>query len=247
MIKDVLLDVVKHTNGLGFIEAVKIEGTEETTDLSAMDVDRTVMMYGQLNQKVNDFKGICGAANLGFLNWLLTWEYLNDDGASLKVVRNERNGFEQPEEIEFKGASGSPWYYRFMSGALVEEQLKTVKFRGAEWNIEFQPSQKSIQLFNNAAQGIVQFEPYFSLTTKNNQLLMGFGTGGNSHRGHLVFADNVQGELSSTFHWPIVQVMAIFKLASTGNCKISIADIGALQITIDSGIGTYSYILPAKS
>ncbi|SVE29749.1 uncharacterized protein METZ01_LOCUS482603, partial [marine metagenome] len=28
---------------------------------------------------------------------------------------------------------------------------------------------------------------------------------------------------------------------------ISIADIGALQITIDSGIGTYSYILPAKS
>ena len=76
---------------------------------------------------------------------------------------------------------------------------------------------------------------------------MGFGTGGNSHRGHLVFADNVQGELSSTFHWPIVQVMAIFKLASTGNCKISIADIGALQITIDSGIGTYSYILPAKS
>ena len=70
MIKDVLLDIVKHTNGLGFIEAVKIEGTEDTTDLSAMDVDRTVMMYGQLNQKVDDFKGICGAANLGFLNWL---------------------------------------------------------------------------------------------------------------------------------------------------------------------------------
>ena len=134
-----------------------------------------------------------------------------------------------------------------MSGALVEEQLKTVKFRGAEWNIEFQPSQRSIQLFNNAAQGIVQFAPYFSLTTENNQLLMGFGTGGNSHRGHLVFAENVQGKLSSTFHWPIVQVMAIFKLASTGNCKISIADIGALQITIDSGIGTYSNILPAKS
>jgi len=247
MLKDVLLDVVKHTNGLGFIEAIKIEGTDETTDISGMDVDRTVMLYGQLHKPVSEFKGMFGGANLGFLNWLLNWEYLNDDGATLNVIRRERNGVEQPEEIEFKGSSNSPWYYRFMSGALVEEQLRTVRFKGADWDIEFQPSQKNIQLFNNAAQGIVQFEPYFGLMTNNGQLLMGFGTGGNSHRGELVFANNVQGKLSSTFHWPIAQVMAIFKLATSGNCKISIANVGALQITIDSGIGIYNYVLPAKS
>ena len=247
MLKDVLLDVVKHTNGLGFIEAVKIEGTTSETSISAMDVERTVMLYGQLHNAVSEFEGTFGAANLGFLNWLLNWEYLNDDGSSLSVVRKERNSVEQPEELEFKGSAGSPWFYRFMSGALVEEQLRTVRFKGADWNIEFQPSQKSIQLFNNAAQGIVQFEPYFSLTTNGDDLSIGFGTGQNSHRGELVFASNVQGKLTNTFHWPIAQVMAILKLASSGSCTMSIADVGALKITVDSGLGTYSYVLPAKS
>jgi hypothetical protein len=78
-------------------------------------------------------------------------------------------------------------------------------------------------------------------------LSVGFGTGQNSHRGQLVFANNIQGKLSTTFHWPIAQVMAILKLASSGNCKISIASVGALQIAIDSGTAIYNYVLPAKS
>jgi hypothetical protein len=247
MLKDVLLDVVKHTNGLGFIEAIKIEGTAEETNISGMDVDRTVMLYGQLHNTVDEFEGTFGAANLGYLNWLLNWDYLNDDGSNITVIRKVRNSIEQPEEVEFKGSAGSPWYYRFMSGALVEEQLRTVRFKGADWDVEFQPSQKSIQLFNTAAQGIVQFEPYFSLSTDGGNLSVGFGTGQNSHRGQLVFANNIQGKLSTTFHWPIAQVMAILKLASSGNCKISIASVGALQIAIDSGTAIYNYVLPAKS
>ena len=97
MLKDVLLDVVKHTNGLGFIEAVKIEGTTSETCISAMDVDRTVMLYGQLHNAVSEFEGTFGAANLGFLNWLLNWEYLNDDGASLsdsQCNREHRSNFQ---------------------------------------------------------------------------------------------------------------------------------------------------------
>ena len=75
MLKDVLLDVVKHTNGLGFIEAVKIEGTTSETSISAMDVDRTVMLYGQLHNAVSEFEGTFGAANLGFLNYPV-WDFL---------------------------------------------------------------------------------------------------------------------------------------------------------------------------
>jgi hypothetical protein len=245
--RDILLDIVKHTNGLGFIEACKIEGTDENTKIAAMDVDRTVMMYGELNKPEPQLNGISGAGNLAFLNWLLNWEYLNDDTSTIDVKREERNGHEQPVELTFKGSVGSPWHYRFMSGALVEEQLKTVKFRGVDWDVEFAPSQKSIQLFNNAAAGIMAFEPYFSLSTNNGQLTMGFGTGGNSHRGELAFANNISGTLKNTYHWPIAQVMAILKLASSGTCTISIADVGALQIKVDSGLGTYSYVLPAKS
>jgi hypothetical protein len=245
--RDILLDIVKHTNGLGFIEACKIEGTDEETKIAAMDVDRTVMMYGELNKPEPQLNGISGAANLGFLNWCLNWEYLNDETSTIDVKREERNGHEQPVELTFKGSAASPWHYRFMSGALVEEQLKTVKFRGVDWDVEFAPSQKSIQLFNNAASGIMQFEPYFSLSTKGGQLNMGFGTGGNSHRGELEFARNISGSLKNTYHWPIAQVQAILKLASSGTCTMSIADVGALEIKIDSGLGTYSYVLPAKS
>ena len=83
--------------------------------------------------------------------------------------------------------------------------------------------------------------------TKGGKLNMGFGTGGNSHRGELEFASNISGSLKNTYHWPIAQVMAILKLASSGTCTMSIADVGALEIKVDSGLGTYSYVLPAKS
>ena len=245
--RDILLDIVKHTNGLGFIEACKIQGTDEETKIEAMDVDRTVMMYGELHKPEMQLSGISGAGNLGFLNWLLTWEYLNDDGSTIDVKREERNSHEQPVELKFLGSAGAPWHYRFMSGALVEEQLKTVKFRGADWDVQFTPSHSSILLFNSAAAGIMAFEPYFSLSTKGGQLSMGFGTGGNSHRGELAFANNVNGTLKNTYYWPIAQVMAILRLASSGTCTMSVADVGALEIKVDSGLGTYSYVLPAKS
>ncbi len=247
--KDILLDIVKHTNGLGFIEAVKVEGTKEETNIAAMDTDRTVMLYGKLNNPVSELIGTFGAANLNFLNWLLNWDYLNDEGSKIDIVRAVRNGSEQPEEIVFTSlrSNGSPWHYRFMNSSLVEEQLKTVKFKGAKWDVTFSPNQLNIHLFNNAAQGMMQFEPYFNLTTKNNQLLMGFGSGSSSHRGQLVFADNINGTLNNSYHWPIAQVLSILKLANNENCTINIADVGALQITVDSGLGSYSYILPAKA
>ena len=40
--RDVVQDIVKHTAGLGFITNVKVTGTDEATELDAMDADRTV-------------------------------------------------------------------------------------------------------------------------------------------------------------------------------------------------------------
>ena len=63
----------------------------------------------------------------------------------------------------------------------------------------------------------------------------------NAHRGKIIFARNVAGKLTKKWSYQLIKFW-VFKLADTGNCKISIADAGAMQITIDSGIGSYNYI-----
>ena len=45
--------------------------------------------------------------------------------------------------------------------------------------------------------------------------------------------------------YPVAQVQAILNL--DGQATMSLSDQGAMQITVDSGLGTYSYILPAQS
>jgi hypothetical protein len=66
-----------------------------------------------------------------------------------------------------------------------------------------------------------------------------------THAGSFTFQSNVSGKLKSTWSWPVVQVMSILNLA--GDKTVRIADAGALQITVDSGIAQYDYILPAQS
>jgi len=43
----------------------------------------------------------------------------------------------------------------------------------------------------------------------------------------------------------LAQVLSILKLGMSGACVMQISKRGALQISVDSGIGQYNYILPA--
>jgi hypothetical protein len=51
--------------------------------------------------------------------------------------------------------------------------------------------------------------------------------------------------LKQEWSWPVVQVMSILNLA--GDKTVRIADVGAMQISVNSGIAEYNYILPAQS
>ena len=42
--KDYLQDIVQHTHGLGFIDLVKVEGTDEATVLEGLAEDRSVIV-----------------------------------------------------------------------------------------------------------------------------------------------------------------------------------------------------------
>jgi len=244
--KDTILDIVKHTAGLGFIESVKVTGTVDETRLDAMDTDRTVILNAKLHNPVADFIGEFGMGNLGFLNGVSNLGNYKEEGAEAVVNRRERNGEEQPESLLFKDASGNTDTYRFMSKQVVEQQLKTAVFRGANWNVTFEPSKQKVSELQQVAGIYSAIDPTFKVRTEDGNLVLYIGgSDGASHTGRRVFANNVDGELSQSWSWPLNQVLSILKLGMSGICVMKIADQGVLQISIDSGIGVYDYILPA--
>ena len=58
-----------------------------------------------------------------------------------------------------------------------------------------------------------------------------------------MFHAGIQGTLKRSWAWPVKQVISILDL--TGDKILRVSDDGAAQITVNSGIAEYNYILPA--
>jgi len=238
--KDILQDIVAHTHSLGFLSIVKVTGGDETT-IDSMADDRSVIMSATSNHSIAD--GTFGMPNLDKLALhLKNPEYQKD--AKIDVVQAERNGETIPTHIHFENAAGDFQNdYRFMNKAIIEEKLKTVKFKGAQWNVEITPSMAAISRMKLMSAAHSE-EPTFNVTTKDNNLVFSFGDA-STHAGEFDFEKGVEGTLQHTWSWPVAAVQAILNLS--GDVTMSISDQGAMMITVDSGIGTYNYILPAQS
>jgi hypothetical protein len=246
--KDILLDLVDHTAGLGFIENVKVTGTDAETSFEAMDPDRTVILNAKTTNPVPELIGEFGMGNLGFLNGIVNLDGYKADEAVINVKTRERNGHVAPDSLTFEDQYGNTDQYRFMSKEVVDQQLKTVKFRGVNWNVSFEPTKQSVQELAQIASIYVNIEPTFSVRTENGNVVIGVGTDdGSGHVGKRIFARDVTGELKQHWSWPLHQVLGILKLGMSGACVMNISDQGALQIAIDSGLAMYDYILPAMN
>ena len=68
-----------------------------------------------------------------------------------------------------------------------------------------------------------------------------------THGGEFIFAQNVEGTLDKGWTWPVASILAILKIADVNNTKMSISNEGAIQITLDSGLANYKYIIPAQA
>jgi hypothetical protein len=240
--KDILQDVVAHTHALGFLSLVKITN-EDGTAIDSMAEDRSVILSAQTHNPVNEFTGTFGMPNLDKLNLhLKNPEY--KEGAKLQVVTAERNGETIPTHIHFENAAGDfENDYRFMNKAIIEEKLKTVKFKGATWAVEFEPAMASIARMKLMSAAHSE-EPTFNVKTVDGNLVFSFGDA-STHAGEFVFQHDVGGTLQHTWSWPVAQVQSILNL--DGNLTMSISDQGAMKITVDSGMVKYDYILPAQS
>ena len=245
--RDVVQDIVKHTAGLGFISSVKVTGTDTETTLDAMDNDRTVILKAKLHNAVPEFAGEFGLGNLGFLSGVSGLPNYQADDATVEVVSRDRNGVSTPDHLLFKDAEGNTDQYRFMSKEIVEQTLQTVKFKGVEWDVVFEPTKQKVSELTQVASIYGGIEPNFTVKTENGNLVVTVGASDGSFTGRRTFANNVSGELNEGYAWPLSQVLAILKLGMSGSCVMNISTKGAQMISVDSGIGKYDYILPAMT
>ena len=241
--RDHLLDIVKNTYGLGIIDLVKVSGTDTETNIEALAEDRSVIVQAKLNGPVAEFIGTFGMPNLGKLNTILgISEY--KDNAKISLTKQDRNGEQVPVGLHFENAAGDfKNDYRFMSQEIVNDKLKTVKMRAVTWNVEFGPTVANIQRLKFQAAANAE-ELNFTAKTEGSDLKLFFGDH-SSHAGNFVFQSGITGTLTKGWSWPVNAVMAILSLA--GDKTFRISDEGAAQITVNSGLATYNYILPAQS
>jgi hypothetical protein len=243
--KDILQDIVSHTQNLGFLTTVKVSGTDKGTTVNSMADDRSVIMEAETAAPYPDMIGVFGMPQLNKLKYLLDGSEYKDD-AKISITTAERNGETLPVGIHFENKDGDfKNDYRFMNTEIINEKMKTVKFRGVKWDVEIEPSVSAVQRFNFQA-GANNEHPTFLAKTDGGNLKFIFGDA-STHGGEFVFAQNVAGKLDRGWTWPVMPILSILKIADVNNTKMSLSNEGAIQITLDSGLATYKYIIPAQA
>lgn len=240
--RDYLLDIVQHTQSLGNVDLTKITGTATETVVDALAEDRSVVVQAKFKNPIPEFVGTFGMPNLGKLNTLLNIpEYKEDATITVtKADRADQKGV--PTGLLFKNKAGDfENTYRFMSDVIVNEKLKSVKFKGVKWNVEFEPAVANILRLKFQAQAHND-ETVFTAKTEDGDLKFFFGDHA-SHAGSFTFQAGVTGTMTRGLTLPLQAVITILNLP--GDKKMYFGEEGAAMITVDSGIATYNYIMPA--
>jgi hypothetical protein len=181
--------------------------------------------------------------NLDRLNTILNIpEY--KEGAKLTVLKQkDAEGNDVPSGVHFENKGGDfKNDYRFMSTAVINDQLKNVKMKPVKWAVEVVPTALSIQKLKFQAMAHSDATT-FSSKTENGELKFFFGDH-SSHAGSFTFATTA-GTLTKQLNWPVSVVNSILSLPGDKTFKIS--DDGVAEITVDSGLAVYHYMLPAQT
>ena len=241
--KDNLLDLIEYTHGLGIIDLVKINGTATLTEINAIAEDKSVVVSGVTKTPVAEFIGTFGMPNLGKLKTILSFDDY-DANANISMTQKQVDGANVPQAIHFATKNNDFINdYRLMSKALIEEKVRNVTFKGAAWDVEFEPTIAGILRLKKQAQANSE-ELNFTTKTEGGDLKIFFGEP-STHSGNFVFQPSVTGTLSRTWQWPVKVFLSIMDLP--GDKTVRISDQGAAEITVDSGYTIYQYLLPAQA
>jgi hypothetical protein len=243
MIKSILKDLVAHTHALGFIDLVKVTGDDDKTVIEAMPENRTVIIQAETITPVKEFKGTFGLPNLNKLDLhLKNPEY--KEGGSINVVWEVRNNENRPVMIHFENAAGDfKNDYKLMGVELINEKLKTFKFKGSGWQVEFDPNINSINRLK-LQQAAHSEETVFLVKTEGDALKIFFGDA-NTHEGSFTFQSDITGKLRQAWSYPVAHFISILNLS--GDKTVKFSDEGVALVTVNSGIAKYNYYIPAMT
>ena len=207
--------------------------------------DRSVIMTAETANPYPEMIGVFGMPQLNKLKYNLDCPEYKED-AKIEVVTADRNGDTLPVGLHFENKAGDfKNDYRFMNTEIINEKLKTIKFKGVKWDVEVAPTLQAVQRFNFQATAKSEHTTFLAKTDAGNLKFI-FGDQ-STHGGEFVFATNVTGNLNKAWTWPVSSVLSILKIADANNAKIGFSNEGAMQITLDSGLATYKYIIPANA
>ncbi len=240
--KDYLQDLIQHTNSLGIIDIAKVAGTATETIVAAVSDDRTLIVNGKFNNIVPGFDKTFGMPNLSKLRTIINFDEYNDE-STIVVKTDNRDGEDVPTSIHFETKNKDFINdYRLMAKHVVEDKVKTVTFKGATWNVTFEPSAINIARLKKQAQANSE-EVNFKVGTDNGDLKIYFGDA-STHSGNMVFQSNVTGTLNKGWYWPVKVFLSIMDLP--GDKTVRISDSGALEVVVDSGLAIWQYLLPGQ-
>ena len=241
---DHLKDIVQHTYGLGVISMIKVTGDANGTAINAFDqATKTVVLNAEFKSPIAEFQGVFGMPNLDRLNTILNIPEYKEDSKLTVLTQKDTDGNDVPSGVHFENKGGDfKNDYRFMSTAVINDQLKNVKMKPVKWAVEVTPTALSIQKLKFQAMAHSDATT-FSSKTENGELKFFFGDH-SSHAGSFTFA-TTSGTLSKQLNWPVSVVNSILSLPGDKTFKIS--DDGVAEITVDSGLAVYHYMLPAQT
>lgn len=242
--KDFLQDLVSHTYTLGVLPLVKVSAETDCVTIESVAEDRSVILSAKTHSPVSGLSSVFGMPNLNKLDLHLKCpEYKSD--AVINIVYDMRDGEHVPTGLHFTNATGDFQNdYRFMSRAIIEAKVKKPKNKvEVIYDFEFKPEAANVQRLKFQAAAHTE-ETVFQVSTEDNNLVFSFGDA-STHAGTFVFHSGVDYKLKNTWSWPVAQMLSILNL--DGTITMRIADQGALQIVIESGIAEYTYTLPAQT
>jgi len=246
MLADELKDILTQTQGLGFIEMMKIESSTTETTIAAIDDAKTVVINGTLKTPMKELEGTVGLSRMAVLQGYLKFPPFKEDGTTIEITTTERDGEDVPTEISFSSPDGHASSYRFMHRDVIDEQIQMPNFKGAAWDVVITNTDslmKDLSYFNGV---LGSFEPVFTAKTDGTDLNFYIGSGA-TDRATVPVAKDVSGTLNGAT-WRLVETLAILKLAAKADdCTLSFSNKGVLKIEMETALGTYEYLLPAQA
>ena len=243
-LKDYIKDLTSYVTPTGFFDKIKITATDKEILVEAMEKDKEVILKGKFAKPLVDLEGEFGLSNLSLLQTITNDPEFSMKESTIEVVYESRGGEQVPTEIAYSNKSKSYINYRFMGKQLIPDQPK---FLEPKWDVTVVPSKSNVQQFSWAANGLSAYEQYFIPRIIDTDLKFFIGEDdAATQRGGVVFATDRAETFDSQHKWKINQAISILKVADTCDCEMAFSTKGAIQITLNTGVGVYRYILPAK-